>query len=397
MIFSEWDGSRNRRGVDDIHDLGELRSTQRVVRIVGVSRRKTKLEADKISIDTIAREAGVSASTVSRTFGRPELISAATRERVQAVARRLGYQPNKLARSLATGRTSAIGVLVSDITNPFFPPLVRAVEERAYEHDYALLLMDAGEDPSRETSLAQDHASRVDGLILCAPRSSAAQVRRIADRAPVVLINREISGLPSVLCRNAAGYQSLIEHLHAAGHRRVVYLAGPEKSWADQDRRESLSAAVGRFGDDMTLEVSGPFPATYSGGMAAADAVADSGCTAVVAFDDIIALGVLRRLWVLGIGVPEDVVVVGCDNIEPGQVSHPPLSTVATPIAEAARVAVDLLIERMESTAETTIETINLAGRLVLRESTGPVTGATDATEIGPPRPRSAGQQPSGV
>lgn len=324
----------------------------------------------KASLKTIAREAGVSTSTVSRTFSRPDLISEVTRERVHLVARRLGYQPNKLARSLATGRTSAIGVLVSDITNPFFPPLVRAAEDRAYERGYALLLMDADEKPSREQSLMQDHASRIDGLVLCAPRSSATQVRKIASRVPVVLVNRRIANVPSVLCETQAGYRALIDHLDRMGHRRIVYLAGPAASWADQERRQSVREAIAQH-PSMSLDIVGPTPATYAGGMAAAESLAPVGYTAIIAFDDIIALGVLRKLWLLGLRVPDDIVVAGCDNIEPGQVSHPPLTSIATPIREAARTAIDLLIDRMEVPDQARAETISLSGQLVLRDSTG--------------------------
>jgi DNA-binding LacI/PurR family transcriptional regulator len=184
------------------------------------------------------------------------------------------------------------------------------------------------------------------------------------------------------LCETTAGYESLIEHLAAIGHRRLVYVAGPRASWADQERRNSLRTALARRRSKMTLDIIGPVPATYQGGMTAAESVVSAGYTAVLAFDDITALGVLRKLWLLGCRVPDDIVVAGCDNIEPGQISHPPLTSIATPIARAARTAVDLLIDGMENPDEARIETIRLAGRVVFRESTGPVPGTENGSSL---------------
>lgn len=321
------------------------------------------------SLKTIAEEAGVAVSTVSRAFTRPELIGEETRAQILAIAERVGYQPNRSARGLVTGRTSMLGLLVPDIANPFFPPLVRAAEDRAYERGYAVLLMDTDEHADRERALLGDLIGRVDGLVACSPRSPAGHLREVAQRRPMVLVNRSIPGVTSVSCSTKEGLGKLIDHLHGLGHRRIVYLAGPASSWSDRERRSGVRQHAGRRG--MQVEVLGPFPATFSGGVLAGDAVVASGATAAVAFDDVVALGAMRRLSELGHDVPGKVSVSGCDDIFFSGMTMPSLTTVATPIAQAGRTAVDLLLDQIEGRSRA--QQVSLSGEFVARSSTGPV------------------------
>lgn len=321
------------------------------------------------SLKTIAEEAGVAVSTVSRAFTRPELIGEETRAQILAIAERVGYQPNRSARGLVTGRTSMLGLLVPDISNPFFPPLVRAAEDRAYERGYAVLLMDTDEHADRERQLLGDLTGRVDGLVACSPRSPAAHLREVAQRRPMVLVNRSIPGVTSVSCSTRDGLGHLVDHLHGLGHRNIVYLAGPASSWSDRERRSSVRQQAGRRG--MQIEVLGPFPATFSGGVQAGDAVVASGATAAVAFDDVVALGAVRRLSELGYDVPGKVSVSGCDDIFFSVMTMPSLTTVATPIAQAGRTAVDLLLDQIEGRSRA--QQVSLSGEFVARSSTGPV------------------------
>ncbi|HVX45021.1 MAG TPA: LacI family DNA-binding transcriptional regulator [Mycobacteriales bacterium] len=321
------------------------------------------------SLKTIAEEAGVAVSTVSRAFTRPELIGEETRAQILAIAERVGYQPNRSARGLVTGRTSMLGLLVPDISNPFFPPLVRAAEDRAYERGYAVLLMDTDEHADRERQLLGDLTGRVDGLVTCSPRSPASHLREVAQRRPMVLVNRSIPGVTSVSCSTRDGLGHLVDHLHGLGHRNIVYLAGPASSWSDRERRSSVRQQAGRRG--MQVEVLGPFPATFSGGVQAGDAVVASGATAAVAFDDVVALGAMRRLSELGYDVPGKVSVSGCDDIFFSVMTMPSLTTVATPIAQAGRTAVDLLLDQIEGRSRA--QQVSLSGEFVARSSTGPV------------------------
>jgi DNA-binding LacI/PurR family transcriptional regulator len=327
------------------------------------------------SLKTIADEAGVSISTVSRAFTRPELIGEDTRTQILAIAERVGYQPNRSARGLVTGRTSMLGLLVPDIANPFFPPLVRAAEDRAYERGYAVLLMDTDEHADRERLLLRDLTGRVDGLVVCSPRSPTGQLREIAQQRPIVLVNRTIPGVTSVSCSTRDGLGQLVDHLHGLGHRRIVYLAGPASSWSDRERRSSVRQQASRRG--MEVDVLGPFPATFSGGVLAGDAIVASGGTAAVAFDDVVALGAVRRLSELGYDVPGKISVSGCDDIFFSGMTMPSLTTVATPIAQAGRTAVDLLLDQLDGRARA--QQVSLSGEFVARGSTGPVARAGKA------------------
>jgi DNA-binding LacI/PurR family transcriptional regulator len=321
------------------------------------------------SLKSIAEEAGVSVSTVSRAFTRPELIGEQTRTEILAIAERVGYQPNRSARGLVTGRTTTLGLLVPDIANPFFPPLVRAAEDRAYERGYGVTLMDTDEHADREKVLIRDLSGRVDGLVLCSPRSPAGLIREFAAARPLVCVNRSIPGVTSVCCSTRDGLGQLVQHLRSLGHRKIVYLAGPTSSWSDRERRNSVRRQAGKSG--MQVEVLGPYPATFAGGVLAGDAVADSAATAAVAFDDVVALGAIHRLSERGLRVPDQISVSGCDDIFFASMTLPTLSTVATPIAEAGRAAVDLLIDALDSTKEHRIQEITLSGAFVARGSTG--------------------------
>ncbi|TDE01978.1 LacI family DNA-binding transcriptional regulator [Jiangella asiatica] len=325
--------------------------------------------ARSASLKAVAAEAGVSISTVSRAFTRPELIGHDTREQILAIADRLGYHPNRTARSLATGRTALLAVLLPDIANPFFPPLVRAVEDTAYDRGYSVLLMDTDEHLDREAKLLRSLSGQADGVIVCSPRSRTEALRSAAERTPIVLVNRTIEGIASVSCGTRDGVRQLVDHLHSLGHRDIVYLAGPSSSWSDRERRDSARRQAKKL--SMRFQVLGHYPATFEGGVMAADAVAASGATAAIAFDDVMAMGVLRRLTERGFAVPGQVSVSGCDDIFFAAMTSPPLTSIATPIAEAGRTAVNLLIDELTGASREKRQ-VTLSGNLVVRGSTGP-------------------------
>jgi DNA-binding LacI/PurR family transcriptional regulator len=321
------------------------------------------------SLQTIADEAGVSISTVSRAFSRPELISDDTRKSILAISERLGYRPNRSARGLATGRTSLLAVLLPDIANPFFPPLMRAVEDAAYDKGFSVLLMDTDEHAEREAELLRNLSGQADGVIACSPRSRPEVLNEVAERTPLVLVNRTMQGIASVSCLTREGVRQIVGHLHSLGHRSIVYLAGPQSSWSDRERRDAARRQARKLG--MSLELLGPFPATFEGGVIAADAVVASTATAAIAFDDIMAMGVLRRLTERGLTVPSEISVSGCDDIFFAAMVSPSLTSIATPIAEAGRAAVNLLLEEIDG-ARQEKQQVTLSGDLVVRGSTGP-------------------------
>lgn len=319
-----------------------------------------------VTLQDVAREAGVAVSTASRALTHPERISPPTRARVQEVARRLGYRPNRIARAVVSGRTQMLAVLVPDITDPHRFGLIRGAEERARTADRTLVLGDTRGDPGLEADHLDRLGSVVDGIVLASSRLPDADLRELARRRPVVLHNRELAGLPGVVTDFDDGMRQILGHLAGLGHRRVAYLSGPRRSWSEGRRWAALAAEATRTG--VVVACLGPFAPTLDGGPAAADAGLASGATALVAYNDLLAIGVLRRLEERGVSVPQTVSVTGFDDIFGADFCHPPLTTVTVPTEEAGRVLVDVLLGGHAQDAERTV----LPVRLRVRGSTGP-------------------------
>jgi DNA-binding LacI/PurR family transcriptional regulator len=189
-----------------------------------------------VTLTDVAKAAGVSASTVSRTLSRPERVDAATRARIFREIARLGYQPNLAARSLITGRTGNLGVVVPDLANPFFPDMVRAVQLRAHQRGFTVLLVDSDEDPAAELGLVVSLAPQVDGIVLCGARMSNDELTKAQQLAPIMLINRIARGIPAVTIDNAGGTRQAVRHLRALRHRRIGFVGGPVTSRSHQQR-----------------------------------------------------------------------------------------------------------------------------------------------------------------
>jgi len=319
-----------------------------------------------VTLHDVAREAGVAVSTVSRALTQPDRISPATRARVQEVARRLGYRPNRIARAVVSGRTQMLAVLVPDITNPHHFGLIRGAEERARAADRTLVLGDTRGDPGLEADHLDRLGSVVDGIVLASSRLPDADLLELARRRPVVLHNRELPGLPGVVTDFDDGIRQTLAHLVALGHRRVAYLSGPRRSWSEGRRWAALTAGATQAG--VTVQRLGPFAPTLDGGRAAADAGLASGATALVGYNDLLAIGVLRRLEECGVPVPEAVSVTGFDDIFGADFCHPPLTTVTAPTEEAGRALVDVLLDDRSPDPERIV----LPVRLQVRQSTGP-------------------------
>jgi DNA-binding LacI/PurR family transcriptional regulator len=319
------------------------------------------------TITDVARAAGMSISTVSRAFHMPELVRASTRARALAAADELGYTPNRAARGLITGRTGSLGLIVPDIANPFFPPMIKAAQQRAHAGDHSLYLADGEEDPHTEFRAIRMMAKQVDAVVACSSRMSRAQLREAASLVPLVLINRSFDDLPAVLLDMGSGMRQAVEHLHALGHRRCTYLAGPAGSWSDRQRHRAFHQTCTRLGIEP-VEL-GPFDPGYEAGLRAADLALAVGTTAIVAFNDLMALGVLARLGERGVAVPDEISVVGFDDIRMAAISSPPLTTVAAPAADAGRVAVELALDPL---AQGGRRAQTLPTRLCIRASSGP-------------------------
>ncbi|MEW1842545.1 LacI family DNA-binding transcriptional regulator [Nonomuraea angiospora] len=313
------------------------------------------------TIKDVARACGVHVSTVSRTFSAPHLVNPATRSRVLAAADDLGYRPNRAARALTTGRTFNMGLIVADISNPFFPPLIKAAQAQARGRDYHVFVADTDEDPRVEEELIRTFTKQVDGVLLCSPRLSNKMIERLAEDVPFVVINRRIRGMPAVLMNVAQGAKLALEHLVGLGHRRIALVSGPIGSWTSNEMQGAAAEAPG-----LDLVFFGPNQPTESGGLAVAADVAACGATAVLAYNDLVALGLIEGLSEMGIGVPDQISVIGFDDILPGRLNRPKLTTVAMPAVAAGRMAVDLLLQSGGEGATVTLDTA-----LIVRESTG--------------------------
>ncbi|HEY3506200.1 MAG TPA: LacI family DNA-binding transcriptional regulator [Actinocatenispora sp.] len=323
------------------------------------------------TIRDVAREAGVHVSTVSRAFSAPGMVGPDTRRRVLAVSARLGYRPNPAARALITGRTHNIGLIVADIANPFFAPLIRSAQRQARARGYHIFVGDTDEDPDTEQELVRALAKQVDGVVLCSPRLPNRDIVALCEETPLVVVNRLVRGVPSVLMDVATGARTAIDHLADLGHREIALLSGPHASWTSRQIRRAASRTAERRGARLT--VLGPNPPTEDGGRRQAGPVVEAGASAVLAYNDLMALGLIEGLDELGVDVPGRVSVVGFDDIALSRLTRPKLTTIANPVTAAGHAAVDLLLQQPDTGAGASLM---LPTDLVVRRSTsaGPHT-----------------------
>ncbi|WP_243716644.1 LacI family DNA-binding transcriptional regulator [Actinomadura sp. KC345] len=323
------------------------------------------------TIYDVAKEAGVSPSTVSRAMSNPGRVNATTAARVADVAARLGYRTNTLARALPSGRTDTLALFVSDITNPHFFGVIRGAEHQARAAGCTLIVGDTEESPEVEARNIERLGPSVDGFVIAASRMSDEEITGLSAGHRLVLISREVADVPSVIVDHAEGTRQIVEHLASLGHRSIVFLGGPPRSWLGARRWESLAPAAGRHG--IAARRIGPFPPTMAGGAAAADAALGTGATAAVAHNDLLAIGVLRRCAERGVSVPGDLSVVGYDDIFGADFCSPPLTTLAGQFEESGRTAVDMLLAmRDRHGVRPPRDRVILPSHLAIRHSTGP-------------------------
>jgi LacI family repressor for deo operon, udp, cdd, tsx, nupC, and nupG len=323
------------------------------------------------TIHDIAAMCGVAASTVSRALSTPDRVNIRTRARIEAAAAELNYTPNSQAKALSSGRTGAVGVLVPDITNPFYFDLIRGTQLQLKAAGYTQLLVDTEESDEVEASSMEQLRKSADGIIVTASRLSDEALLAAAAKIPMVTINRDVAGVPAVVIDTPSATSQALDHLISLGHTRIAYMSGPLTSQSSTLRWNALAAAA----EDRGVEVRrlGPFAPKTQSGAAAADAAVHSGVTACIAFNDLIAIGMLQRLRERGIRVPEDMSVVGCDDIFGADFCNPPLTTMASPIEQAGRVSVSMLLAQLNPLAGGGSRSRSLMPtHLTVRGSTGP-------------------------
>ena len=321
-----------------------------------------------VTLTDVANALGLSASTVSRALSMPEKVNAQTRERIQQTVHQMGYVPNQVARSLTSGRMDTLAIIVPDIANPFFPPIIKAVQARAARRGMTVLLSDVDEHAVDEIDRARNLAKRVDGLIMVSPRTASAHLAGLRDIPNIVFVNREVEGASFVLIDDGDGMVQAVEHLHALGHRNIAYLNGPKRSWSNVLRQSAIESACARLG--MTLSEFGPFEAQIQAGARAADLVYASAVTAVIAYDDLIALGVMARLTERGLRIGRDMSVIGVDDSPMSGMAYPTLTSVHVPGAEVGVAAVDIILEQLSTPGKHEPQIVELETHLIVRSST---------------------------
>lgn len=340
--------------------------------------------AARSTIHDVAARAGVSIATVSRVLAGNPTVRLDYQERVFAAAAAVGYRPSHVARSLRLRSTNSLGLIVTDILNPFFPELVRSIEDRARELGYALVLCNGAEDPEREAAYLDVLLDRqVDGIIIAS--SSITNRQRVwltTSPTAVVLVNCDApgSGLPTILSDNRAGGRLAIEHLLALGHRRLGYLAGRVRE-GHREGRDTVSAerlagvrdamvAAGKARASVVVVAGDPHGPGGEAAMAALMERAPA-TTGVFAFNDLMALGALRAADRSGRRVPGELSVVGFDGLQLGVYADPPLTTVAQDVQTMGHLAVESLVAlvRRDPTSAAS-ETTRLPVQLIERGST---------------------------
>lgn len=340
------------------------------------------------TIRDVALMAGVSTATVSRVLAGIGNPRPGTSDAVMGAVAALDYRPSGVARSLRMKRTGTLGLIVTDIENPFFPELVRAADLAARGLGYSILLGSAAYDEHRAMhylSLMVDR--RVDGLIIASSQVSDESLKwLLSSPVPAVIVNAEAHGLPVAVITsdNAGGARLAVQHLVGLGHRRIAYVRGPATYTADAPRAEGFRSACRDAGLSPadTPEVTGD--GQFEGGERAAVELLEAGhdLTAIVCYNDITAIGVLRALRSARLRVPEDISVVGIDDIAAASWVVPALTTVAQQKAEMGRLAVERLAATLEDPEHAAPpETLRLPMVLRVRESTGP---APDASRLAP-------------
>ncbi|MGJ3190298.1 LacI family DNA-binding transcriptional regulator [Paenarthrobacter sp. FR1] len=334
---------------------------------------KARTAAAVPTIRDVAELAGVATSTVSRALSNPGRVNHVTRERVEQAAAALNYVPSSQARGLSSGRTNAIALLVPDVTNPFYFDIIRGTQNQLKAAGYTQLLVDTEESAEMEADTLRKMQRTADGFILAASRLTDAQLVEAASSQAIVTINRSSSNAPTVMIDTPGAVVQALEHLSSLGHTRICYVGGPASSWSNAKRWKTFEDECRERG--LTTSRVGPFTPKTTSGAAAADAAARTGATACIVFNDLLAIGMLQRLRERGIRVPEDMSIVGCDDIFGADFCNPPLTTMASPIEQAGRVAVSMLLAQLDPLhAGSSRRLAVMPTHLTVRGSTGPAS-----------------------
>jgi DNA-binding LacI/PurR family transcriptional regulator len=328
-------------------------------------------------IKDVAHEAGVSTATVSHVINGTKYVTDDTRKRVLDAIERCEYYPNAHARSLASGRSNMLGLLISDISNPFFPEVVKSIEAAAFEHGYNVILLNTNYDPERAAEYVRRLSElKMAGVALLTSELDSELFHEITRRQiSVVFDSTDLAGerMSNICVDYAAGIEEAVRHLVSLGHRRIAHIAGASRIPSGVVRRDAFLDFVARYLPDE------PPPAVYEGDFrldggrrAASEMLAAPELpTAVVAANDMMALGAMREFRKAGLSIPGDISVVGFDDIAFAALSEPPLTTVCSPRVEIGRRVVEALVSMIERPDHGGVE-LRIPTHLITRDSTAP-------------------------
>ncbi|MGA2763369.1 MAG: LacI family DNA-binding transcriptional regulator [Spirochaetia bacterium] len=343
--------------------------------------RRRRRERRSITIKDVAAAAGVGIMTVSRVINSSGYVRQSTRERVTKAIGALGYTRNMIARSLSSRKSQVLSIIVPDMTNAFFSGVARGAERTARAHGYHVLIGDSEGTVENEHAFVETAVSRMaDGVILVAPRMSEADILRVNSRIPVVVVDRGMKepGIGDVYIDNKKGSFAAVEYLIAQGHDRIGFVSGPRNVQNSRRRRDGYESALQRHNlpVDVRLICQGRF--VCEDGIAACDYFFGLAKppTAVFCSNDLMAIGLLHRARERSLSVPEDLSVVGFDDIPLAQWVTPALTTVRHPMVEMGKCSVELLLQRVGAVRRCLIQ--KLENTLIVRASAGPPGGSAE-------------------
>lgn len=331
-------------------------------------------------IKEIALLASVSTTTVSHVINNTRFVSEEKRARVLTAMRHLDYRPNRMASGLRTKRSYAIGVVLPDITNPYFAEIARGIEDACFEHNYSAIICNSDDSAKTQAHyLSMLAEKQMDGIILVNVgdhgRSASEQIMR---ELPLVMLDRELPGLvsDSIQIDNKLGGRMAAEYLFSLGHRCLVCIGGAPEVYPSWDRVDGFVEYMREASHPLppNLVFKGDFQAGSGFTLARKAMAGKKKPTAIFAANDLMAYGAIRALTEMGLRIPEDVSVVGFDDISLSSLFNPPLTTIRQPRLEMGRTAVKLLLERIGS-PELESRRVMLPLKLVERQTSGPVGG----------------------
>ncbi|HEY8940698.1 MAG TPA: LacI family DNA-binding transcriptional regulator [Cellvibrio sp.] len=329
------------------------------------------------NIRDVARLAGVSVATVSRALSNPEKVSPESLDKVHKAIAEVGYRPNMLARNFRSARAYAVVVLVPDIANPFYSLFIRALEDRAHQKGYAVLLGDTRGTPERELEYIRRVETRLaDGIVQLRPSSEKSQNNIPADVPCVNACGCEYTTGPAIRIDNRGAAKSMVNYLISLGHKRIGVISGLKDNPHAIDRLEGYKEAIAEAGIPFEKDLIAEGDFTMWSGLNAAFQFCNmkNRPTAIFSMNDEMAIGAMQTLKNQGIRIPEDISVTGFDDIAYAKYSDPSLTTISQPAEEMGKMAMDMLLKVIEGEPLSQRECV-LPTEFIIRKSTGPAPG----------------------